>query len=74
MKIRLLCPECNDLRPILSGNLKEDVIVLLKCGHDRPSALLPSKPGYIGLETLNSAAGRMAFPINREELLPKAVV
>jgi hypothetical protein len=70
---RLLCPECHDLRPILSGSLKEDASVLLKCGHERTTGLLPLRAGKISFENLNSAAGRNAFPIDAQELLPKAV-
>jgi hypothetical protein len=54
---RMLCPECGELVPVQTVR---DNRAILKCGHERTTALLPAKG--ISLETLNTPDGMRLFP------------
>ncbi len=68
---RLLCGECGDLQGIRYGAM-DDEDVRLKCGHYRTTGLLPSAPGTVSIEGLNTLAGRIAFPMTEAAKLERS--
>jgi hypothetical protein len=61
IRARLLCAECKELKQIKEYT-DERRTAILKCGHQRTTALLPASG--VSIESLNTAAGLRLFPVD----------